>query len=66
MASEAYERNFTGMANAIDTNARQSSEIIKTQRIADAQLQDMIARITLMEAQVQLLLARTMPRGSQA
>jgi hypothetical protein len=63
MANEAYERNFRGLANAIDTNARQSSNLARAQMEADRQHRDLVLRVTQLEATVQMLLVRTTPNG---
>ena len=58
MTSEAYERNFLGMASAIDTAMKQNSELRKVVEESQRQLQDLIQRITILENQVQALRAQ--------
>ena len=58
MTSEAYERNFLGMASAIDTAMKQNSELRTVVEESQRQLQDLIQRITILENQVQALRAQ--------
>ena len=65
MVSEAYERNFRGMATAIEEAHRKAEDVQKQIHELMRQQQDVLLRINQMEAQILNLLARTATRGSQ-
>lgn len=58
MVSEAYERNFQGLASAIQTGSNQTSELAKQIVIAQKQLQDVLIRLQELETNVQIIMAR--------
>ena len=61
--NEAYERNFTGLASALDNTHKLIGEVRQTQVEFERQLQDLIQRIIILERQVQQLRADTASRG---
>ena len=65
MASDAYERNFQGLASAIDTAHKNVAALAKELAEAGRQHQDLLIRVAKIEEQIRLLVVLTSPRGSR-